>query len=93
MASQKAKANDASEAILHRNGRVTECAHSNIHILKDGFFITAPTDNLILPGIARAHLIKACKHLGIPVKETPYLLSDLLSADEIIISSSGISTN
>jgi len=24
------------EAVFNRNGRVTECAHSNVHIIKDG---------------------------------------------------------
>ena len=51
-------------------------------------FITAPTDHLILPGIARMHLIRACKKLCIPVDETPFTLADLRSADEIIVSSS-----
>jgi len=89
MASQKAKEADCFETILHRNGRVTECAHSNISILKDGVFITAPTDNLILPGISRAHAIKACHKLGIPVQEIPYDLQTLMDADEIIVTSSG----
>ena len=60
-----------------------------MHIIKDGAFVTAPTDNLILPGIARAHLIKACKKLGIPVSEVPYTVDELMNADEIIVSSSG----
>ena len=56
MASEKAKRAGAKECIFVRpGGRVTECAHSNVHILKDGVFRTAPTDHLILPGIARAH--------------------------------------
>ena len=69
-------------------GRVTECSHSNVHIIRDGTFITAPTDELILPGIARAHLITACRQLGIPVRETPYTVEELKSADEILTSSS-----
>lgn len=87
MASQKAKEAGCSEAVLHRSGRVTECAHSNVHIFKDGVFITAPTDNLILPGIARKHLIAACGRLAIPVQERPYTLEELWAADEIMTSS------
>lgn len=87
MASQKAKEAGCTEAVFHRSGRVTECAHSNVHILQNGVFRTAPTDNLILPGIARAHLIKACKKLGIPVDETPFTVEELMAADEIIVSS------
>ncbi|MDR1927969.1 MAG: aminotransferase class IV [Oscillospiraceae bacterium] len=89
MASEKAKQAGADETIFHRGGRVTECAHSNCHIIKDGVFITAPADHYILPGIARAHLIKACKAQGIPVDETAYTLEDVFSADEVLISSAG----
>lgn len=89
VASEKARKAGAQEAVFYRpGGRVTECAHSNIHIIRDGKFVTAPADNLILPGIARAHLIKACKKLGIAVNETPYTLEDLFQAEEIIVSSS-----
>ena len=89
MASRKAEEMGCNETVLHRNGRVTECAHSNVHIFKDGVFITAPTDNLILPGIARKHLIAACGRLGIPVQERPYTVQELAAADEIMISSAG----
>jgi len=89
MASQKAKEAGCDEAVFHRNGRVTECAHSNVHILKDGTLITAPADNLILPGIARKHIIEACRRTFIPVLEMPYTLDDLFNADEIMISSAG----
>lgn len=89
VATQKAKEAGCQETVLYRaGGRVTECAHSNVHILKDGKLVTAPTDNLILPGIARAHLIKICKQLEIPVSETPYTLDELMNADEIIVTSS-----
>ena len=86
--SQKAEEAGAEECILHRGDRVTECSHSNVHILKDGKLKTAPTDCYILPGIARAHIIKACKKLCIPVDETPFTLEELKNADEILISSS-----
>ena len=46
-------------------------------------------DNLILPGIARAHIISACKKLGIPVREEPYFLEQLFDADEVLVSSAG----
>ncbi|MDO5325313.1 MAG: aminotransferase class IV [Clostridia bacterium] len=89
MANEKARRAGCYEHVFYRpGGRITECSHSNVHIIKDGVFYTAPLDNLILPGIARAHLISACCRLGIPVHETPYLLEDLMNADEIITSSS-----
>ena len=89
MAAQKTAEAGCDEAVFHRGDRVTECAHSNVHIIRDGVFVTAPTDHLILPGIARAHLIKTAKQLGYAVDETPYTLDDLMNADEVIVSSSG----
>lgn len=87
--SEAAKRAGCIEAILARpNGIVTECAHSNVHIMKDGRVITHPADNMILPGIARAHMIRMCEKLGIPVDERPFTVDELLSADEIMISSS-----
>lgn len=89
VANQTAKRAGCDEAILHRGNVVTECAHSNVHILKDGILKTHPCDHYILPGIARAHLIAMCKKHGVPVDETPFTLDELFDADEVIISSSG----
>ncbi|MDR2094569.1 MAG: aminotransferase class IV [Treponema sp.] len=88
LAGEKAKRAGAYEAVFHRRGRVTECAHSNVHILKNGVFQTAPLDNLILPGIARAHLIAHCGKLGVPVAEKAFTLTEMLEADEVMVSSS-----
>lgn len=89
MAAQRAKELGCYETVFHRDGRVTECAHSNVHIIKDGVFITPPTDNLILPGIARKHLLTACKSLGIPTEERPFSTDEMFAADEVLISSAG----
>lgn len=88
LAAQRAKEAGCYESVFVRDGFVTECAHSNVHILKDGAFITHPADNLILPGIARKHLIMACERLGVPVEERPFTKVELMAADEIVVSSS-----
>lgn len=87
--SQKAYREDVFECVLHRNGRVTECAHSNIHYLKENILYTPPTDRFILNGIARRHLIKACDNLGIKVCMQEFDMQSLLAGDEIIVTSSG----
>ena len=89
MASERAKQLGCDEAVFHRGDRVTECAHSNIHIIQDGIFRTAPTDHYILPGTARAHLIQACKVLGYGVDEHPFTVAEMMEADEVIVSASG----
>ncbi|MGN0739900.1 MAG: aminotransferase class IV [Treponema sp.] len=89
MASQQAKEAGCSEVIFHRGERVTECAHSNVNILKDGVFITPPLDNLILPGTTRRHYLEICERLGVPFEERTFTLSELFDADEIMITSAG----
>ena len=86
--SQAALAAHADEAVLHRDGVVTECAHSNVSILKDGVFYSHPNDEHILRGIAKTHLIQACYRESVPVVERAFTLDQLEDADEIIVTSS-----
>ena len=85
--SSKADSLGCDEAILLRNNIVTECAHSNLFILKDETLYTHPKSELILPGITRSLLISEAKKINIPVIETPFNLEDIFLADEIIITS------
>ena len=87
MAAQAAKEAGCQEAVFVRDGFVTEGAHSNASIFKDGVFITHPLDNLILPGTERKHMIAYCHELGIPVEERAFTLEEMMDADEIIMSS------
>ena len=90
LASQEAQRRGADEAIFHRSGRVTECAHSNISIIQeDGSVKTAPADHLILAGIARGHFLRTCREFGVPVYEEPYTVEELMRAREVIVTSSG----
>lgn len=92
MANEKAMEAGCDEAIFHRGERVTECSHSNVHILKNGTLYTAPCDELILPGITRAHILNICQQNGIPVVEEPFTLEEMMEADEIFFSSSSALT-
>ena len=93
LASEAAAKAGCDEAIFHRGDRVTECSHSNIHIIRDGVLHTAPCDELILPGIARAHILEICREQGIPVVEEPFTLAELMAADEVFFSSSSALTS
>lgn len=88
MAAQKAKRLGVQETVFHRGEVVTECAHSNVSILKDGVFYSHPNDELILRGISKTHMIQACYRLGITVMEKPFTMAELRDADEIIVTSS-----
>lgn len=88
IASQRAAEADCQEVIFHRGERVTECAHSNILIIKDGVLCTPPRDNLILPGITLKHLLELAKENNIPTSEKAFTMDELRNADEVIVSSS-----
>ncbi len=85
LAKQEAVERGADEAVLHRNGTVTECSSSNIMMVKDGTMWTHPADNLILPGITRQVVLEQARTLGIPVMEAAFTLEELYSADEVLI--------
>lgn len=77
------------EAIFHRGDLVTECAHSNVSIFKDGKVITHQLDDMVLPGTARIRLLAFAKKLGYGVEERDYTLDELMSADGVVVHSTG----
>ncbi len=77
------------EAIFHRGNIVTECAHSNCSIFKDGKVITHPLDSHILPGTARLRLLRFAESLGYKTEEREYTLDELRNADEVVVHSTG----
>ena len=87
LASRAAVEAGCDEAVFVRGSTVTECAHSNVSIIKDGVLYTHPKTNLILPGITRERMLFICKRVGIPYTERPFDRNELFSADEILVSS------
>ena len=89
MAMQRAVEAGCDEVVFHRGDRVTEGAHSSLAIIRDGVFCTPPADELILPSITRKHFLELCGRLGIPSRVAPFTVDELLTADEIMILSTG----
>lgn len=87
LASHRAASVGCDEAIFVRDGIVTECAHSNIAILKDGVIITHPDSPKILPGIAKKRLLSIAVSEGIEVCERQFAVDELFSADEVLVTS------
>lgn len=86
-AAQRATTGGATEALMHRNGRVTEAAHSSILMIKNGAVVMPPLDSYILPGITRAIIKELCENASIPVNERIFTVDELFAADEIILCS------
>lgn len=85
LANQKAAEAGCDEAVLHREGRVTEGSHSNISIVKDGKVYSHPANHFILNGISRRVMIEICKREEIPFIEEPFTVEELTQADEIFL--------
>lgn len=78
----------AAEAILIRQGQVTEGAASNVFLVRDGAIHTPPLSHHLLGGITRDLVIELCQEHGLPVRERPLQAAELADADEIWLSSS-----
>lgn len=78
---------DAQEAMLVRNGQITECSGSNVWFVKGGELYTAPTNRYILPGITRKFVYELANEAGVKVHEEAVNLSDLKDVDEIFVTS------
>ena len=88
MYAQEAKENDAEEAILCRDGVITEGSSSNVFIVKNNCIYTHPKGPLILSGITREIIIDCANHCSINLKEITFGKEALMNADEVWISSS-----
>jgi len=89
LAAQEAEGMGCDEAVFVRDGEVTECAHSNVHILTDGILLSPPPCYCTLDGIGRRHLLSACAELSVPVVERRFSPEEMKRADEIIVTSAG----
>ncbi|MBT2599206.1 MULTISPECIES: D-amino-acid transaminase [unclassified Oceanobacillus] len=88
LAKQTAKEQGCYEAILHRDGKVTECSSSNVYLVKNGKVYTHPTTNNILYGCVRMAVERFLKDANIELIEDAFQLEDISNADEIFLSSS-----
>jgi D-alanine transaminase len=85
LASQTAKERGAFEAMLVRDGVVTEGAKTNFFGVVDGTLRTHPSDNHILPGITRAVLEDLAHGLSIALDETPISVSEIHKVKELFL--------
>ncbi len=85
---QQAADQACAEAILVKNGYVTEGSASNVFAVVDGVLMTAPKSTAILAGITRDIVLQLANTHHIPVSETPISLAQLKTASEIWLTSS-----
>ena len=87
LANQKATDEDADEAILVRDGMITEGTHTNFFAIKDETVYTAPKSRLILEGITRGIVLEFCSKFKIDYREEFICKDELKSFSEFFITS------
>lgn len=90
LAREEARAAAVFEAILVRDGHVTEGAISNVFAVIQGAIVTSPTDPSILPGITRAATLDLVRAEGLPLAERSMSVQELRAADEVFLTGTTI---
>jgi D-alanine transaminase len=85
LASQVAKERGAFEAMLIRDGVVTEGAKTNFFGVVDGNLRTHPSDTHILPGITRSVLRDLAHEVDIDVDERPITVEEIPRLSELFL--------
>jgi len=78
----------AAETVMFRDGFLTEASASNVLVVMGGTIVVPPKDNHILPGITYDATMEFAREAGIPLTVRPVPKAEVLSADELWLSSS-----
>lgn len=90
LAKQQAVEAGCAEALQVRDGKVTEGSSSNVAIVVNGILKTHPANHFILNGITRQIVIQLCKANEIPYIEEAFTVEEMLDADEVFYTSTGV---
>ncbi|APW45362.1 D-amino acid aminotransferase [Rhodoferax antarcticus] len=78
---------DALETVMFRGDNLSEAAASNVWVVKDGKLLGTPKDNLVLEGIRYGLIEEICAAQGISFELRRISRAEVLSADELLLSS------
>jgi D-alanine transaminase len=87
LARQAAVDAGALECVMFRDGMLTEGSASNVWVVRDGRVLAPPRDNRILEGIRYGLIEELCAAEGLPFEVRPIPRDEVLSADELMLSS------
>lgn len=77
----------ALETIMFRDGFLSEAAASNVWVVKNGKVMGPPKDHLVLEGIRFGLIEDICREQGIPFELRRITRTEVLDADELMLSS------
>lgn len=87
LARQAAIDRDAHEAIMFRDGFLTEGSAANIWMVKDGALHAPLKNHLILEGVRYGLMQEVAEQLGIPVQIRRIRQAEVWQADELLLTS------
>jgi D-alanine transaminase len=87
LARQMSADKGATETIMFRNGFLTEAAASNVWVVHEGALLGPPKSEHVLEGIRYELIKELCEEVGIAYNLRPIAEADVLSADELLLSS------
>jgi len=87
LARQMSADKDAIETIMFRDGFLTEAAASNVWVVHEGALLGAPKSEHVLEGIRYELIRELCEEVGIAYNLRPIAEADVMSADELLLSS------
>lgn len=90
IAKEIAHRHGAKEAILLRNGVVTEGSSSNAWFVQGDALYTAPTNRYILGGITRRYVLSLAEQLGLAVHERALTFDELAHVDAVFMTGTTI---
>ena len=85
LANQRASERGAYEAILVRDGMVTEATHSSVFAVLGGVLRTHPNGPAILPGVTREVVLELAVAEGMEVSEAALTTAELARAEEVFL--------
>jgi D-alanine transaminase len=87
LARQMSADHGAAETILLRDGYLTEGSSSNVWVVHEGAVLGPPKSEYLLEGVRYELISELCEEEGIAFNLRPVPEADLLTADEIMLSS------
>ena len=87
LARQMSADRDATETIMFRDGFLTEAAASNVWVVHEGAVLGPPKSEHVLEGIRYELIRELCEEVGIAYNLRPIAETDVMSADELLLSS------
>ncbi len=87
LARQMSADHGATETVMFRDGFLTEASSSNVWVVHEGAVLGPPKSEHVLEGIRYELIRELCEETGIAFNLRPIPEADVMSADELLLSS------